>query len=63
MTDDPDRDAERRDREEEMSEDLLEQITGGLKNYVNLCDSCGKRIAVYRMNVCASCFRARHPAE
>lgn len=46
---------------DELNEEELEQATGGLNsNSIKLCNSCNRRIAVFGMEICASCFREQN---
>lgn len=48
-------------REDELTEDELEVVVGGLATVlVPLCKHCQQRIAVHDMSVCAVCFLKFH---
>lgn len=47
--------------QDELLEDELNQVIGGLNsNSIQVCNVCEQRIAVFGMEICASCFREQN---
>jgi hypothetical protein len=50
--------------QDEMLEEELEQVAGGLNaNSIQVCQVCERRVAVFGMAICGACFREQNPIE